>query len=219
MRVAVKIKKRAADCRPYRFCAILVVLLAALFASCGAPGEAGGAADGLTEEFRRFLEIRQSQEQITRTEELDGYVYTLEGGVLCVHDGIEEIWRSPEEWYAEDFRLGDVDGDGKADLLFTLWKSYSFGQYSPARMENDDARVRCHLFLYTLRAGRMKQLWGSSNLPRPIYAFELTMDGERTPVSSGAVLRTTEGRYTEDFTHADTREYVYAWRGWGFVEA
>ena len=199
------------------------IIFAALLASCVSPGEAGGAADGLTPEFRRFLEIRQSQEQVTRAEELDGYVYSLEGGVLRVCDEANEIWRSSEEWYVEDFRLGDVDGDGNADLLFTLWKSYSFGQVHPGRMENDDASVRCHVFLYTVRAGtrragKMKQLWGSSNLPRPIYAFELTMDGERTPVSSGAVLRTVEGRYTDDYSKTDTRAYVYAWRGWGFVE-
>ena len=118
----------------------------------------------------------------------------------------------------EDFRLGDVDGDGNTDLLFTLWKSYSFGPYHPERMENDDASVRCHLFLYTLRAGRMKQLWGSSNLPRPIYEFELAMDGEKTPVTSGAVLRTAEGRYTDDFSRTEAEAHAYAWRGWGFVE-
>ena len=191
-------------------------IFAILLASCG---KAGGVADGLTDEFRQFLAFRRTRPETARSEELDGYIYSLENGVLQVRDAAgEALWQSEITWYVEDFRLGDVDGDGNADLLFTLWKSYSFGPAQPERMDNDDPAVRCHLFLYTLRAGRMKSLWGTSNLPRPIYEFELTLDGPRTPVTSGAVLRTTEGRYTDDFLHTEAREYVYAWRGWGFVE-
>ncbi|MDR2687692.1 MAG: hypothetical protein LBB75_08055 [Oscillospiraceae bacterium] len=192
------------------------ILLAALLASCG---NAGGAVHGLTAEFQQFLEIRKSRPQTSRTETLDGCAYSLEHGVLLVCDPSgEALWRSPGEWYVEDFRLGDVDGDGSADLLFTLWKSYSFGPAHPERMDNDDPAVRCHLFLYTMRAGRMKVLWGTSNLPRPIYAFELAFDGPRTPVASGAVLRTREGKYTDDFSRTEAQEHAYAWRGWGFAE-
>ena len=194
----------------------IVFILAALLASCG---KAGGAVDGLTKEFLQFLEIRKLQPETARIEESDGYAYSLENGVLRVYDAVgETLWQSEETWYVEDFRLGDVDGDGHADLLFTLWKSYSFGPTHPERMDNDDPAVRCHLFLYTLRAGRMKALWGTSNLPRPIYEFELAFDGPRTPVASGAVLRTQEGRYTDDFSRTGAEEYAYAWRGWGFVE-
>jgi len=211
-----------------RLC-IVIAAVAVLLASCG---EAGGAADTetlpettltpstmLTDEFRAFLAIRQSRQPSSRAEDRDGYTYALEGGILRVFDGTgEQLWQSEESWYVEDFRLGDVDGDGGTDLLFTLWKSYSFGECRPARMENDDPAVRCHLFLCTVRGGRMKRLWASSGLPRPIYSFELSFDGEKSPVASGALLRTAEGQYREDFSQAGAREYVYAWRGWGFVE-
>ena len=218
--------------RPYRFC-VIIVIITALLASCvthptesadsaGTPEEAGGVVDGITDEFRQFLEIRRAQPQTSRGESEGSFGFALEEGVLRVYDiACKEsilLWQSPGEWYVEDFRLGDVDGDDNTDLLFTLWKSYSFGPTHPDRMQNDDARVRCHLFLYTIRAGRMKQLWGSSSLPRPIYRFELTLDGEKSPVASGAVLRTMEGQYTEDFSCTDAMECVYAWRGWGFVE-
>ena len=207
-----------------KLCVItLIILTAALFASCG---EAGGAADTgtapttiLTDEFRQFLEIRKSRPQTSRTEEKDGYAYSLDGGVLRVFDETgSALWQSEDGWYVEDFRLGDVDGDGNAEVLFTPWKSYSFGPNHPARMKNDDPAVQCHLFLYTVRGGHMKSVWCSSGLPRPIYAFELSLDGEKNPVASGAVLRTVEGRYREDFSRGEGREYVYVWRGWGFVE-
>ena len=208
----MSLKMRAAvGSRPYKFFAFAI--LTVLLASCGQ------GSQGLTKEFQQFLEIRKSHPETTRIEESDGYSYSLESGVLRVSDEAGEIvWQSEKTWYVEDFRLGDVDGDGSADLLFTLWKSYSFGPTHPERMDNDDPNLRCHLFLYTLRAGRMKALWGSSSLPRPIYAFELSLDGEKTPVASGAVLRTVEGQYREDFSQGEGREYVYAWRGWGFVE-
>ena len=193
-----------------------VLALAVLLASCTG---AGGAADGFTPEFRAFLAIRKALPEITRTEDLDGCAYTLDNGVLRAKDSEGNVlWQSQGDWYVEDFRLGDVDGDGSGDLLFTLWKSYSFGAHHPARMENDDASVRCHLFLYTLRAGRMKPLWGSSNLPRPIYEFELSFDGEKSPVASGALLRTQEGAYTDDFSRTEIQKYTYAWEGWGFIE-
>ena len=196
-----------------RFIAMIVMLLAALPASCGK------AVDSFTPAFRQFLAIRKARPETSRIEALDGYTYALEGGVLQVRDGAgETVWQSEDAWYVEDFRLGDVDGDGSADLLFTLWKSYSFGPAHPARMDNEDPAVRCHLFLYTLRAGKMKALWGASSLPRPIYAFELSLDGPQTPVTSGAVLRTQEGRYTDDFSQTQARAYVYAWRGWGFAQ-
>ena len=211
-----------------RLFAAALVMIAVLLASCGEAGRMAVSetvpattpmpSTGLTDEFRRFLGIRQSRPQPLRKEEADGYTYTLESGVLRVCDGAGALlWQSEDGWYVEDFRLGDVDDDGHTDLLFSLWKSYSFGPYHPARMENDDPAVRCHLFLYTMRSGRMKRLWGSSNLPRPVYSFELSLDGEKNPVASGAVLRTVEGQYTDDFSQTDTEEFVYAWRGWGFV--
>jgi|GEM_PF-1445061 len=214
------------------FAAAIVLAMAALFASCGEPLSAGDVSTGedvpetttspietgLTEEFQQFLELRKSRPQTARTEEAEGVIYSLDGGVLRVQDANgTQLWQSEEGWYAEDFRLGDVTGDGSTDLLFCLWKSYSFGASHPARLENDDAAVRCHLFLYTLRAGRMKPLWCSSSLPRPVYSFELSFDGEQTPVASGAVLRTTEGQYQDDFSITEAKEYHYFWQGWGFV--
>ena len=85
------------------------------------------------------------------------------------------------------------------------------------RLANDDASVKNHLFLYTIRSGNAKQLWCSSNLPRPIYAFELDPTGRKTPVSSGMLLRTKEGEYTDDYHDKRALPHIYTWEGWGFV--
>jgi hypothetical protein len=169
--------------------------------------------------FGAFLDVMATRESISRAETGEGgYLYSLGSGVLTISlaDG-REIWRSDAAWWVDDFRLGDVNGDGVQDFLFSLWKSYRFGSAKPARMENDDARVRNHLFLYTVMPGYVRQVWCSSDLPRPIYHFELDPTGEVTPVSSGMLLWTEEGFYQEDFSRTPSIPCQYVWQGWGFV--
>ena len=113
--------------------------------------------------------------------------------------------------------MGDVDGDGVQDFVFSLWKSFRFGEAKPARLKNDDETVRNHLFIYTAINGYVKSVWGSSSLPRPIYSFELNPFGEVTLVASGMLMLTEEGEYREDFSKTEPSAYQYAWEGWGFV--
>jgi hypothetical protein len=172
-----------------------------------------------TAEYRAFLDARETAgADLARTEvDADGYRFTLENGRLrIVGPENTEIWRSEEDRYVDSFRLGDVNRDGILDFAFVVWKSYSFGAEHPARMSNEDAAVRCHLFVYSVKDDKVKPLWCSSNLPRPIYAFELDADGERTPVLSGVRLITREGTYTEDYGKTVSSEYTYAWSAWGF---
>ena len=228
------------------FCVLLAVLVLALSA-CGqdlpaaAPGETAAgpvaaadqeaadpgdvredtAADeeGMTEPFQAFLGIMSQREGIVRAETgIDGYVYSLDRGSLSVSDADGAmLWRSDDAWWVDDFRLGDVDGDGVQDFVFSLWKSFRFGEAHPARMDNDDEKVRNHLFVYTVLSGHVKSIWGSSDLPYPIYSFELDPSGRVTPVSSGMLLKTREGKYTDDFSQTDAIERLYSWEGWGFV--
>ena len=203
------------DRLPYRriFHCLMAAALMLVFSACRIN------TDGLTTSFRAFLNVMEGREPVSRTEIGDGGTrYHLEGGVLSVSDRDgTELWRSKEDWWVDDFRLSDVDGDGRQDFLFTLWKSYRFGDVKPSRMENDDETVRNHLFLYTVISGRVKSVWGSSDLPRPIYRFELEDTGEVTPVSSGMLLRTEEGEYRDDFSRTEPAAHTYAWQGWGFV--
>ncbi len=169
---------------------------------------------GDTDEYREFVKTKDLCASADRTETSGDYSYILKDGVLSFLDTDgKQIWRSDKYWFVSDFRLFDVDGDGNTDCLFSLWKSYSFYENYD---ENDDPSVKNHLFLYTIRGRYAKPLWASSNLPRPIYSFEIS-EGTHTPVSTGAVLRTVEGQYTKDYTKSEGREFTYTWQGWGFV--
>jgi hypothetical protein len=185
-----------------------------------AGGDTPARAAGLTAEYRAFLAARGPGGPAVTRDDPGGYRFMLENGRLSIIGADKtEIWRSKDEWYVDSFRTGDVNGDGILDVAFVLWKSYSFGAAKPARMANDDASVRCHLFVYSVHDNRVKALWVSSNLLRPIYAFELRTDGERTPVLSGALIVTREGAYAEDYGETASAEYAYAWSGWGFSPA
>ena len=192
---------------------VLCVLIAAVLAiSTLLPGCSREYGD--TDQYRAFMREKARHESVSRTETSGEYTYALEGGVLSFIDsGGKQIWRSSKFWFVDDFRLFDMDGDGTVDCLFSLWKSYSFYKGFD---EKDDPSVRNHLFLYTIRGGYAKSLWASSNLPRQIHSFEIS-EGIRTPVSTGAVLRTIESEYTENYTPGEEKAFIYTWQGWGFV--
>lgn len=190
-------------------CALIAAVLAisAVFPGCS-------REYGDTDEYREFIKKKVPGESVVRAETSGAYTFALDEGVLSFLDlDGNQIWRSDKYWFVDDFRLFDIDGDGNTDCLFSLWKSYSFYR---GYDENDDPSVKNHLFLYTVRGGYAKALWASSNLPRPIYSFEIS-EGVPTPVSTGAVLRTVEGEYTKDFTRSEEKEFTYTWQGWGFV--
>lgn len=192
--------------------ALCVLIAVALMISALLPGCSREYGD--TDEYREFMKEKALCESINKAETSGDYTYVLEDGVLSFLDqNGKEIWCSDKYWFVDDFRLFDIDGDGDTDCLFSLWKSYSFYKNFD---ENDDPCVKNHLFLYTIRGGYAKTLWASSNLPRPIYSFEIS-EGIPNPVATGAVLRTVEGDYTEDYTRDMQRKLSYTWQGWGFV--
>ena len=207
------------------------VLVCCLLTSCGSNGTfiTQGAApsmppslaqsDGFTDEYRSYLALRSNESPSEPQQNtFDGYQVMLENGSLCiVGTENEEIWRSKEDWYIDSFRIGDVNCDQITDVAFIVWKSYRFGSSHPKRFENDDSAVRCHLYVYSVKDNRVKSLWCSSSLPRPIYSFELNTEGAQTAVLSGVRLITKEGVYTEDYSETAAADYIYEWSGWGFT--
>jgi hypothetical protein len=191
--------------------AVPMLFLALLLSSC--------ESRKLTPEFKAFLAARDPDRPAVTRESPDGYRFELKAGRLAIFNDSAEVWHSKDEWYIDTFETGDVNADDITDFVFVLWKSFSFGKDHPARMANDDASVKCHLFVYSVKDNRVKSIWGSSNLPRPICSIKISMDGDRTPTLSGARLTAQEGRYTEDFSETETSEHVYVWSGWGFAPA
>jgi poly-gamma-glutamate capsule biosynthesis protein CapA/YwtB (metallophosphatase superfamily) len=135
--------------------------------------------------------------------------YSLQDGRLRVATGAQTIWESQDDWWVDDFFLGDADNDGVFNLNLLVWKSGSFGRHKPFWIDRDDPSVKNHLFVFKLMAGSFKAVWQSSNLDRPNYEAALEdLDGD-----GKNELLVTEGDYAAPEKRGTG---IWRWNGWGF---
>lgn len=135
--------------------------------------------------------------------------YSLKNGVITVHTGSTKTWQSPDEWWVDDFIIGDANNDGISDLNLLVWKVGSFGPRRPFWITGEDISIKNHLFIFDLTGDNFKPVWQSSNLDRPNYGsvlYDINGDGKNELVVS-------EGEYT---VSGKRRVSVWQWNGWGF---
>ncbi len=171
-----------------------------------------------------FIDGPVSPQRLFREEQADldddgqGETYSLRNGCLSVTDqGDHLLWQSPEEWWIDDFFLGDITNDGRQNLCLSVWREGSYGPYRPFWEDDNDSLVRNHLFLYQMEeAGEhplekpsLKAVWQSSHLARPNYrAFIAQIDGE-----GENHLVVIQG----DYENPEAAEIAFwKWNGWGF---
>jgi len=135
--------------------------------------------------------------------------YKLKDGRIEVWKENNLIWHSPEEWWIDDFFLGDADNDGIEELGLLVWKTGSFGSKKPFWFEGEDTSFRNHLFLYKLINNEIKPIWQSSNLDQPNFhaiLVDYNDDGKNE-------LLVIEGSYGDFNLRKIT---LWEWNGWGF---
>lgn len=135
--------------------------------------------------------------------------YSLQDGKLKVATGSQTIWQSQDDWWVDDFFLGDANNDSVPELNLLVWKSGSFGPHKPFWITQEDMSIKNHLFIFKLAGGALKPVWQSSNLDRPNYEAALA-----DPDGDGKnELIVTEG----DYDDLKKREVgIWKWNGWGF---
>ncbi|MDE6713323.1 MAG: hypothetical protein K2K20_06255, partial [Lachnospiraceae bacterium] len=67
----------------------------------------------------------------------------------------ETIWSTPSEYLVQDFQWGDIDSDGKQELLLLCWRIGTYGGHRPFWVEVNDARWSQHLFIYDWDGGEI----------------------------------------------------------------
>lgn len=144
-------------------------------------------------------------------------MYVLKNQQLKVFENNRQLWQTPREWQVKQVRLADADNDKQTELLLVIWKKGSFGKSKPFWFTGPDDKYTCHLFLYRLRSGRMKELWCSSALQYPIINLEVK-DSDADGLNE---LNVREGPETgfayplrQLFFHQDTK---WIWKDWGFA--
>ncbi|TEB10784.1 CapA family protein [Pelotomaculum propionicicum] len=135
--------------------------------------------------------------------------FALRDGKLMVAAGTQTVWQSPDEWWVDDFFLGDANNDGVPELNLLIWKSGSYGHHKPFWVTQEDMNIKNHLFIFKLAGGVIKPVWQSSNLDRPNYEAALAdLDGD-----GKNELVVTEGDYADPGRREPA---VWKWNGWGF---
>jgi len=136
----------------------------------------------------------------------DGEIEAVEvaGGVLRVlrqrGDPAEEVWRSDPGWDVERAAVGDVDGDGRPEVVFSLWRVYQ-GRYGNQP------------FVFGWRDGEMRPVWRGSAVADPIRELAVgDVDGDGV-----AELVVLEGDPAEGRGEPAIAVAVWRWSGWGFV--
>jgi len=94
----------------------------------------------------------------------------------------------------------------------SLWKSGDFGTSKPFWIKENDMSVKNHFFVYDLVNGKIKPVWGSSNLTAPNCEFKIADvngDGENELIA-------LEGDYADKPLCKGNYVAVWKWNGWGF---
>jgi hypothetical protein len=145
--------------------------------------------------------------------------YSLSNNVLTVTEGSMQLWQSPGDYQVDSFALGDIDNDGKPNLVISLWKKGSFGELKPFWHTEKDTSYKNHLFVYKLQEDKFRQVWCSSDLDRPILSFKVRdVDGDgrnELVVREGQYKKISKDRYTPD-PDGSVRTTVWQWDEFGF---
>lgn len=143
--------------------------------------------------------------------------YVLQSQQLQVFENSRLLWQTPGEWQVKQVRLADADNNKQTELLLVIWKKGSFGKSKPFWVKGPDDKYTCHLFLYRLRSGRMKEVWCSSALQYPI----IDLDVKDTDADGLNELNVREGPETgfayplrQFFLRRDSK---WIWKDWGFA--
>ncbi|MEN6391461.1 MAG: VCBS repeat-containing protein [Syntrophomonas sp.] len=177
------------------------------------------AASSCQGDSRPVSEMHEETAAIRYDLDRDGLpeCYNLAGGHLSISRENRILWESPSTWGVYDCIWGDANNDGQEELILLLWKAGSYGKDKPFWYHGFDAGMSNHLFVYKLVNDRMKPLWCSSALPRPINSLQvvdINNDGKQELVIS-------EGKYgclLDEKAPLGTppSRLVMRWQGWGF---
>lgn len=139
--------------------------------------------------------------------------YILEDGRLNITENANLVWRSPVDWWIDNFILADANNDGVLDISLSVWKAGNFGASKPFWLEKNDLSVKNHFFVFDLVNGAIKPIWQSSNLSAPNREF--TFADVRGGGKNDLIV--IEGDYSRESEREGNYVAVWYWNGWGFA--
>lgn len=173
-----------------------------------------------------FSGSQRYSSKVCASEDLDGdgitEQYILSEHGLTIKEGFKVLWTSPESYQIDSFALGDVDNDGKDNIVISLWKKGSFGKFQPFWHTEKNIDYKNHLFVYKLEGNKFRNVWCSSDLNRPILSFSiLDINGDslnELVVEEGQYKKITKEKYGIRLDGL-VRTTIWKWDEWGFYLA
>jgi hypothetical protein len=123
---------------------------------------------------------------------------SLQSGQVHIAGNGLPAWASPPEWQVSDLVLGDVNNDGRQEVLLALRKPDSSGV------------LLSHPFVLGYREAEWRLLWGGSAVSDPIQEVALgDVDGDG--LQELVVLEARHDGSGQSIS-------VWRWHGWGFSQ-
>ncbi len=174
------------------------------------------------EEASQFQEVNRKiikNDQINKTDEtqelkskMGNYEFVLEIGKLKITQKNKVVWKSPDDWWIDNFILADSNNDGFINVNLSVWKAGNFGSSKPFWVKENDMSIKNHFFVFNFIEGAMKPIWQSSNLTSPNCEFKIVdVDGD-----GKNDLVVIEGDYSQKPNCEGKYVAVWKWNGWGF---
>ncbi len=132
----------------------------------------------------------------TITDDKTGITVIQEGRRVKVLRKDTPVWELERDVLAQSVLLGDIDHDGRDDLLVLCWKRGRFGKHKPTWVAYDEIGYSQHIFIYRIEEDTVRPRWMASDIGMDAVSWEFD-DGVLS-------ITDTEGEVTK-----------WVWRSWG----
>jgi len=91
------------------------------------------------------------------------------------------VWSSDPTWKVTGYSVGDIDGDGQQELIYTLWKRQLVWQRTQEGgmvVNMQGGEVLPHIYINGWRRGQMAPVWHGSPRPKPVLSVAVAPLGK-----------------------------------------
>lgn len=131
------------------------------------------------------------------------YEVSLEEKTVHVLYQGEEIWQSPKGVKVQQIVSGDIDLDGRDELVLLCWKRGRFGTYKPFWIEKDEKSWSQHIFVYDYAEDEILPQWMSSYIGQDVSEMSSGGKGQ----AQWLILKDPDGENS-----------YWRWDSWGFTK-